>query len=79
MVRERDDRPDEERHRSIKLLTLKDFLLTYHVGRTRAFSLIKNGELRFRHCGRRLVILEEDADNWARKLPLATAKPKKSA
>lgn len=68
-------KPDElvscDEVRGTRLLTLADFLQEFRVGRTRTFLLIKSGELPFRHAGRRLVILREDAEAWAKSLPLA--------
>lgn len=54
-----------------KLIPLRVFCRRYAVGRTKAFVLIKDGSLPFRKIGRKLVILENDAEAWAAKLPSA--------
>lgn len=43
----------------------------YQIGRTRIYEEISAGRLRVRKVGRRTLILVEDADEWAKSLPVS--------
>jgi hypothetical protein len=49
---------------------IRDFCERYGIGKTRAYAEIAAGQLRARKCGRRLLITEDDAENWLHNLPL---------
>lgn len=50
-------------------LTIGSFCQTYRLGRTFVYRLIKDRKLRAVKCGTRTLILQRDADAWARSLP----------
>jgi hypothetical protein len=53
-----------------RLIPLKPFYQTYGIGRTKALEEIKSGRLRALKCGNRTLIAIEDAEAWARSLPV---------
>lgn len=52
-----------------RALSLNEFCERYGIGRTTAYQEIKDGRLRGRKCGKRLIITEDDAEEWLRNLP----------
>ena len=50
-------------------MTMREFCDRYRIGHTRAYELIKRGELRAVKCGSRTLILARDAGAWERSLP----------
>jgi hypothetical protein len=50
-------------------LSINRFCKRYSVGRTFTYNEIKNDKLRAVKCGTRTLILECDAEAWARSLP----------
>jgi excisionase family DNA binding protein len=50
-------------------LTIDSFCQTYRLGRTFVYKLIKDRKLRAVKCGTRTLILQHDAETWARSLP----------
>ena len=59
-----------ERHRT---LSVNEFCQSFGVGRSTAFAEIKEGRLRARKCGKRILISENDAEDWLRRLPTITS------
>jgi hypothetical protein len=56
----------------VNAFSIRDFCLTYAIGRTLAYSEIASGRLPAKKVGKRTVILRSDADRWATQLPRAT-------
>jgi excisionase family DNA binding protein len=50
--------------------SIEEFCQRFGIGRTSVYQEIKLGRLRARKIGRRTVILEDDAKDWLRHLPL---------
>ena len=50
-------------------MTVREFCERYRLGHTKAYELIKRGELRAVKCGSRTLILARDARAWERSLP----------
>jgi excisionase family DNA binding protein len=53
-----------------RAFSIKEFCRRFGVGRTTVYEEIKLGRLRARKIGRRTIILEDDAEEWLRRLPL---------
>ena len=51
-------------------LTIERFCDEYGLGRTKAYAEIGAGRIPVRKCGNRTLILREDAEQWARSLPI---------
>lgn len=49
--------------------TIEAFCAAYGVGRTSAFSEIKNGRLQAKKVGKRTIIRAVDAEAWVTSLP----------
>lgn len=56
----------------IQAFTVKDFMATYSVGRTKFYEEVKAGRLRIRKMGKRTLIAKADAEEWLNSLPTAT-------
>jgi hypothetical protein len=54
-------------------MSIAEFCQRYDIGRTSAYSEIKQGRLRARKRGRRTTIAEDDAEDWLRSLPVIEA------
>jgi predicted DNA-binding transcriptional regulator AlpA len=55
-------------------LTINAFCATYGIGRSLVYEEIKCGRLQARKVGARTVILRQDAEAWARSLPVLGAR-----
>jgi excisionase family DNA binding protein len=53
-----------------RAFSIEEFCQRFGIGRTSVYREIKLGRLRARKIGRRTVILEDDAEDWSRRLPL---------
>ena len=53
----------------------KEFEIRYGVGHTKLYQLLKSRQLVARKLGSATVILHDDAEAWARSLPLAEVLP----
>jgi len=53
-----------------RAFSIEVFCERFGIGRTSVYQEIKLGRLRARKIGRRTVILEDDAKDWSRRLPL---------
>jgi predicted DNA-binding transcriptional regulator AlpA len=53
-----------------RAMSLAEFCQTYGIGRTTAYSEIKQKRLRARKIGKRTVIVEDDAEDWLKCLPV---------
>ena len=60
---------DAARGASQRGLSIEQFCERYGVGRTKAYAEIKSGRLRARKVGRRTILIQDDAEEWLRKLP----------
>ncbi|MET3968070.1 helix-turn-helix domain-containing protein [Bradyrhizobium sp. S3.9.1] len=54
-------------------MSIAAFCQCYGVGRTKAYEELKSGRLRGRKIGRRTIIIEDDAEDWLRRLPAMEA------
>jgi hypothetical protein len=54
-------------------MSIDDFCERYGPGRTKTFEEIKSGRLRAKKIGSRTIIAEDDAEEWLRQLPSASA------
>lgn len=52
-----------------RAMCFEAFCDKYGIGRTKAYEEINAGRLKARKCGRRTIILEDDAENWLDSLP----------
>ncbi len=52
-----------------------EFEIRYGIGHTLLYQLIRSGQVVTRKLGRATVILHEDAEAWARGLPIAEVSP----
>ncbi len=52
-----------------ELMTVKDFLRIYQVGRTTFYRLVKDGELRLLKIGKASRVPRADAERWVANLP----------
>ena len=60
---------------SRKAYTIEQFRTAWSTGRTKIYEEIKSGRLIAHKVGNKTIILEPDAERWARSLPkLSTAK-----
>jgi excisionase family DNA binding protein len=50
-------------------LTVAQFCAAFPIGRTHLYTLIKRGDLAALKCGRRTMILRDEAERWASALP----------
>jgi excisionase family DNA binding protein len=55
---------------SPRAFSIEVFCQRFGIGRTSVYQEIKLGRLRAHKIGRRTVILEDDAKDWSRRLPL---------
>ena len=53
----------------------REFEIRYGVGHTKLYELLKSRQLVARKLGSATVILHEDAEAWARSLPVAEVRP----
>jgi hypothetical protein len=53
----------------------KEFEIRYGVGHTKLYELLKSRQLVARKLGSATVILHEDAEAWARSLPVVEIRP----
>jgi hypothetical protein len=64
---------DRERRSQQRAMSLAEFCRDYGTGRTTAYREIKMGRLRVRKCGKRTLVLQDDAEAWLRSLPTVAA------
>jgi hypothetical protein len=64
--------PEHERQRPAlqRAMSIEQFCQRYEIGRSMAYAEIREGRLRARKCGRRTIIVDDDADNWLQHLPV---------
>jgi excisionase family DNA binding protein len=60
---------ERQRH-ALRAMTIDEFCERYRIGRTTAYTEIKEGRLRARKCGKRTIITDDDSEDWLRRLPL---------
>ena len=53
-----------------RAMSLSQFCERYGPGRTKAYEEFKSGRLRGRKIGKRIIIAEDDAEDWLRHLPV---------
>jgi hypothetical protein len=53
----------------------REFEIRYGIGHTKLYELLKSRRLVARKLGSATVILHEDAEAWARSLPVAEVRP----
>ena len=53
-----------------RAMSLSQFCERYGPGRTKAYEELKSGRLRARKIGKRIIIAEDDAEDWLRRLPV---------
>jgi excisionase family DNA binding protein len=58
---------------SIIARTVREFCRAYGVGHTKAYELIKNGQLRIAKVGTRTLIIEESARRWMAELEVTNS------
>ena len=63
---------DHERQRRARqrAMSLSQFCERYGPGRTKAYEELKSGRLRGRKIGKRIIIAEDDAEDWLHHLPV---------
>ena len=61
---------EQERRARPRAMNINEFCARYNVGRTLAYDEISGGRLRARKVGTRTLIVEDDAEDWLRSLPL---------
>jgi excisionase family DNA binding protein len=63
---------EKERHARARqrAFSIRQFSEIYSIGRTKIYEELKSGRLRARKIGKHTVILEDDAENWLRRLPV---------
>lgn len=64
--------PEAERPRRglQRAMSIDEFCSRYGPGRTKVYQELKSGRLRARKIGTRTVIVEDDAEEWLRHLPV---------
>ena len=64
--------PENERQRRAlqRAMSIEQFCQRYGISRTSTYTEIREGRLRARKCGRRTIIVDEDADKWLQHLPV---------
>jgi excisionase family DNA binding protein len=61
----------EQPHRARRrAMSIAEFCERYGPGRTTVYDQIKRGLLRARKCGKRTIIIEDDAEAWLKCLPI---------
>jgi hypothetical protein len=50
-----------------------EFQIRYGIGHTKLYQILGSGQVPSRKLGRATVVLHEDAEAWARSLPIARA------
>ena len=69
-MQKRKKRTDGAPRRAYSVDTFCD---AYEIGRSTYYGEIKSGRLKARKVNGRTIILDEDAEDWSRNLPLAGA------
>jgi excisionase family DNA binding protein len=54
-----------------RAMSIAEFCRDYGTGRTTAYQEIKAGRLRAVKCGKRTLVIADDAEAWLRSLPAA--------
>ncbi|MGO9681448.1 MAG: helix-turn-helix domain-containing protein [Beijerinckiaceae bacterium] len=60
---------ERERRARQRAFSIREFSQAYRVGRTKIYEEIKAGRLRARKVGKRTVIIDDDAEDWLKRLP----------
>jgi len=58
---------------------IREFGVAYDIGPTKTYEQIAAGKLKARKVDGRTIILAEDAEEWARALPILTANEPQTA
>jgi excisionase family DNA binding protein len=66
---------ERERRARQRALSIRQFSEIYNIGRTKVYEELKSGRLRGRKIGRHTIILEDDAEDWLRRLPTVEPGP----
>jgi hypothetical protein len=61
---------EQQRRALQRAMSLSQFCERYGPGRTKAYEELKSGRLRARKVGKRIIIAEDDAEDWLRRLPV---------
>jgi hypothetical protein len=77
MLQQEQKRHSPERPTDIpqRAMNLRVFCARYGIGRTSAYSEIKQGRLRAKKVGRKTIVCEDDAERWLRLLPVLETGP----
>jgi excisionase family DNA binding protein len=54
---------------SQRAMTITDFCRRYRIGRTKTYEEIKSQRLRAVKCGKRTLVIQDDAETWLLSLP----------
>jgi hypothetical protein len=54
-----------------RAFSIRQFSEIYNIGRTKIYEELKSGRLCGRKIGRHTIILEDDAEEWLARLPVA--------
>lgn len=61
---------ERQRRARQRAFSVRQISEIYSIGRTKIYEELKSGRLRARKIGKHTVILEEDAEDWLRRLPV---------
>jgi excisionase family DNA binding protein len=64
---------EQRRRARQRAFSIRQFSEIYNIGRTKIYEEIKSGRLRGRKIGKHTIILEDDAEDWLRRLPVIEA------
>jgi hypothetical protein len=62
--------PTKDEGSQRRMMSLRTFTQTYDIGRTSTLAEIESTRLRARRCGRKILIAVDDAEEWAKGLPV---------
>jgi excisionase family DNA binding protein len=61
--------PERQPSARQRAMSIEEFCERYGPGRTKVYEELKSGRLRGRKIGKRTIIVEDDAEDWLRRLP----------
>ena len=61
---------ERQRRAHQRAFSIRQFSEIYNIGRTKIYEEIKSGRLRGRKIGKHTIILEDDGEEWLRRLPV---------
>jgi hypothetical protein len=61
---------ERQRRARQRAFSIRQFSEMYNIGRTKIYEELKFGRLRARKIGKHTIILEDDAEDWLRRLPV---------